>query len=180
MDAAFLECLKTTTERRWKDATIDRHVYGFQLTVGTRWLPGLEKREIDAYEDALGVRFPNALRTFLAHMNGTDLPTINVYGSSGEPHRAGVGFYSFPRDVDHVKERMARWRAEWLEIRDVLAEQGTVIGETDVCVPIYGHRGVLCTSDPESDVVLSIMETDAIVYGPTLHDYLEQLLRGGG
>jgi hypothetical protein len=74
---------KEQTEALWANAELDPRVYGYQIRRGTRWNPGLRMEEIDAYELALGVSFPASFRRMIALMNGTDLPTINLYGSSG-------------------------------------------------------------------------------------------------
>jgi len=43
-------------------------------------------------------------------------------------------------------------------------------------VPIYGHRYIVCTSNLNSSIVLSIVliDTDAIVYGNSLREYLHK------
>src|SRR5215467_5581370 len=106
LDSDFLKSFKQATEDKWRNKSIDPSICGFQFQQGTRWIPGLSNEQILDFESALRVRFPLDFRTFLREMNGTDLPTINVYGSYGEPHRQSVGVYSFPRDIELVKERI--------------------------------------------------------------------------
>ena len=56
-----------------------------------------------------------------------------------------------------------------------MAEQGFVLAPGADLVPIYIHRYVVCTSNLESSVVLSIHDgADAIVYGNSLKEYLER------
>ena len=114
-------------------------------------------------------------------MNGTDLPTINVYAGCGEPPRTSVGVYSFPRDLEIVKRRIEDLRDSRHEISADLEEQGFDLTAGDGLVPIYGHRYVVCTSDRARCVVVSLVvhSTDAIVYGKSLQEYLErEFLRG--
>lgn len=123
----------------------------------------------------IGVRFPDDFRQFLEWMNGTDLPTLNVYGSSGEPLRESVGVYAYPRDIKHVRLLMEEVQRTWGNLRITMAEDGFQLSETAKAVPLYAHRYVLCDLDPSSSTVLSIYDsTDAIVYGHSLQEYLER------
>jgi hypothetical protein len=109
-------------------------------------------------------------------MNGTDLATLNVYGSCGEPPRESVGVYSYPRDIERAKTRIEDIRASRAEITADLAEQGFELPAEANLVPVYIHRYVVCTSILNSSVVLSVVvnAADAIVYGNSLREYLEK------
>jgi len=171
----FLTEFKRKTEKRWCEKSVAPQIYGFQLQAGTRWNPGLSDQEIRAYEIEVGFSFPSDFKRFLGVMNGTDLPTLNIYGSSGVPSRESVGIYAYPRD----RERVQCCIAEANENRDILAatlaEQGFVLSVSAKLMPIYAHRYVVCDSDQKSSVVLSIWNSeDAIVYGYSLQEYLER------
>jgi hypothetical protein len=172
----FLSELKRATEQKWSQESLDPTVYGFQVQRGTRWNPGLSNHEILEYENALGMRFPYDFRAFLSVMNGTDLPALNVYAYSGEPHRTSVGVYSYPRDLKIVEERIGHFRERRDEIARDLREQGFDLPNQAGLVPIHGHRYVVCTSNLESSVVLSVVvhDVDAIVYGNSLREFLER------
>ena len=124
----------------------------------------------------MGVRFPHDFNAFLRAMNGTDLPTLNVYGYCGEPHRKSVGVYSYPRDIELVKRRIEDISGSRAEIASDLAEQGFELLPEAMLVPVFIHRYVVCSSNPEDSVVLSIVvrDTDAIVYANSLKEYLEK------
>lgn len=171
----FLRELQRATEAEWSERSVDPTQYGFQFQQGTRWNSGLSAELVAEYESVLGVRFPHDFKAFLRAMNGTDLATLNVYGNCGEPHRESVGVYSYPRDIEIVKQQIEHFRSGRAEITADLAEQGFELSATASLVPIYGHRYLVCTSNLESSVVLSIVVhgTDAIVYGHSLRDYLE-------
>jgi hypothetical protein len=113
-------------------------------------------------------------------MNGTDLPTLNVYASCGEQPRESVGVYSYPTDLGIVKLRMEDARESRDEITTDLREQGFDLPPEADLVPIYLHRYVVCTSDLNRSVVLSIVvhSADAIVYGNSLQEYLEREFLG--
>ena len=108
-------------------------------------------------------------------MNGTDIPTLNVYGNSGYPPRQSVGVYSYPRDMGIVEQQIENVRECRVELGKTLSDQGFVLPAEASLVPIYGSRYLVCTSDPNSSVVLSIEDgADAIVYGDSLKGYLER------
>jgi hypothetical protein len=174
LSSDFLAHFKSATETMWRDKQINPTLCGFQFQQGTRWNPGLPDAEIADYEDILGVRFPDDFRSFLRAMNGTDIPTLNTYGYNGEPARQSVGVYSYPRDIEVVKRRMgevSEWRPE---LAASMAEQGFDLAADADLAPIYIHRFVVCTSDLSRSPVLSINDgSDAIVYGNSLKEYLE-------
>ena len=176
----FLAEFKRATEQKWSQQDINPAVYGFQFQRGTRWNPGLSDDKIAEYENVLGVRFPVDFRTFLRRMNGTDIPTLNVYGYGGEPHRTSVGIYSYPIDLEIVKQRIEDVRESRDEITTDLRDQGFDLSVEAGLVPIYAHRYVVCTSNLNHSVVLSIVvhSTDAIVYGESLQEYLEREFLG--
>lgn len=180
LDGDFLRGFKQATETKWLKKSINPAIYGFQFQQGTRWNPGLSDDLIADYESALRVRFPHDLKAFLREMNGTDLPTLNVYGFCGEPHRNSVGVYSYPRDIEIVKQRIERISSSRTEIAADLAEQGFELLPEANLVPIYSHRYVVCSSNLDSSVVLSIVVrgVDAIVYGNSLREYLEEEFLG--
>ena len=174
--ADFLTDFKRSTEAKWTKKSIDPTLYGFQFQRGTRWNAGLSDEMVCEYEDVLRVRFPHDFSAFLREMNGTDLATVNVYGSGSEPHGESVGVYSYPRDIESVKARIEDIRAHRTEIVADLAGQGFELPAKASLVPVFIHRYVVCTLDLNSSVVLSIVvnSTDAVVYGNSLREYLEK------
>jgi len=174
IDKHFLAEFKRLTEFKWATQSIDPNIAGFQFQRGTRWLPGLSEEQIATYEAVVGSQFPHDLKAFLHEMNGTDLPTVNIYASCGAPHQQSVGVYSYPRDIDLVRDRIHLVLEHRAAVASDLASQGFHLGENANLVPIYGHRYVVSTPDPSSSVVLSVVvnEVDAIVYGDSLQEYL--------
>jgi hypothetical protein len=168
--------LKRATEAKWHEKSIDPTLYGFQFQRGTRWNEGLADEMVTAYERVLRVRFPHVFRSLLCGMNGTDLATLNVYGSRDDPPRESVGVYSYPRDLERVKTQIEDIRASRAEITADLAEQGFELPAKANLVPVYIHRHVVCTSILNSSVVLSVVvnAADAIAYGNTLREYVEK------
>lgn len=73
----------------------------------------MSEDKIAEYENVLGVRFPYDFRAFLGAMNGTDLPTLNIYGYRPEPPHTLVGVYSYPQDVELVKHLIEECHAAY-------------------------------------------------------------------
>jgi hypothetical protein len=171
----FLTEFKRVTEAKWTEKSINPTLYGFQFQRGTRWNAGLSDEMVTEYEGILRIRFPHDFKAFLREMNGTDLATLNVYGSCGEPQRESVGVYSYPRDIEIVTRLIQEIRLNRDEIATNLAGQGFELPAEASLVPVFSHRYVVCTSNLNSSVVLSIVvnDTDAIVYGNSLREYLE-------
>jgi hypothetical protein len=169
----FLAEFKRATEAKWHGRPINPNIYGFQFQQGTHWNPGLLEDKISDYENLLGVRFPHDFRALLRAMNGTDLPTLNIYGYRPEPPHTSIGVYSYPRDVELVKHLIKEVQEDRRALTTTLAEQGFDLPVATNLVPIYGHRYVVCTSDLDNSVVLSVPSgEDAVVYGTSLQAYL--------
>lgn len=170
----FLSELKRTTEQKWSQVSIDPTVYGFQFQCGTHWNPGLSNHEILEYEAMLSMRFPHDFRAFLSVMNGTDLPTLNIFGSSGVLPRQSPGVYSYPRDIEVVKQLIEVVQENRHSVALDLASQGFHLPDQASLVPVYGHRYVVCTRKLNTSAVLSIVvnDVDAIVFGTSLREYL--------
>lgn len=175
----FLEGFRNQTETRWRKTSLDSRIYGFQLQAGTRWCTGLLDEQILAYENDVSIQFPLDFKVLLRSMNGTDIPTVNIYGSSGEPTRHAIGVYSYPRDLALVRQLIL----EVSESREVLSatleEEGFDLSPNAKLMPIYAHRYVVCDQAMENCPVLSIWDAeDAIIYGHTLREYLEREFLG--
>src|SRR5215510_13282853 len=171
----FLDNFKLSTEAKWHTQPINPDLYGFQFQTGTRWNPGLSEPAILEYQDLLGLRFPYDFLAFLRKMNGTDLPTVNVYGSS-RPAAHSVGIFSYPRDLDIIRQRMQEIHRNRKDIAMNLADQGFDLVPEAGVMPIFSHRYVVCSPDLKSSVVLSVVvdDVDAIVYANSLRQYLEK------
>jgi hypothetical protein len=175
LSTEFLSEFKRKTEEIWREKSLNPRIFGFQFQPGTYWLPGLSDEQIQAYENEVCIRFPLDFKAFLRMMNGTDLPTINIYGSSDEPSREWVGVYAYPRDLESVRRRILETNENRDALRATLAKEGFALSATAKFMPIYAHRCVVCDDAHEDSSVLSIWDTeDAIVYGYTLQEYLER------
>jgi hypothetical protein len=170
----FLIDFKHQTETFWQNTVINPAVYGFQFQKGTRWNQGLTINEIVSYELALDTQFPYDYKHMLGFMNGTDLPTLNIYGSNGQPQQEYVGVYSYPRDLPIIQSRIREIDKDRSEIALELQEQGFNLEPTEHLVPIFSHRYIVCGLDLNKSAVISIMGTDVVIYGDSLRAYLQK------
>jgi len=173
IDSVF--AFKSASEEKWRNISIKGTSRGFQIQAQTRWNPGLTDETITQYEVAVGASFPPDFRMFLRCMNGTDIPAIDVRGSSGEPPRFAPGFYSYPRDLERIKANIEYVGQDGVQLAATLEEQGFHLPDDAKLIPIFGHRYVVCFPILDSSPVLSIWDaSDAIVYGRSLLAYLEK------
>ncbi|MBC8038154.1 MAG: SMI1/KNR4 family protein [Rhizobiales bacterium] len=169
----FMKAFLFETETKWASGKINNGVYGFQFQPGMKWNPGLSQEEINSYQSVLGIPFPKDLVTFLQYANGTDQKTVNVYDDDGNPHAYASGVYRYPHDIEAIKQRI-EWLAEdWEAALESLKLEADVLGKNPKFAPIYSHRYVLCNGNPDSSIVCSIQGSDAIVYGSSLKEYLQ-------
>jgi hypothetical protein len=162
----FFHWLKKESEKQWENIEINKVIYGFQLQKGTKWLPGLTDAQITEYEKLLGFGFPEIYKMFLKCMNGMDKETINVYGESGESYKYGVGYYSYPRDINTVKENI-----DWICKEFKTTQQELDKKEIPHIVPIVSHR-FLVMDRCETNPVLSMYGNDVVPYADSLNNFL--------
>jgi hypothetical protein len=173
IDKQFILRFKQTTEERWRNKELNPMIYGYQFQKGTCWNPGLSEKEIDRYEKDIGIAFPNELRILLGFINGTDRPTVNIYGNDGSPHQTSVGVYTYPRDLELVKSRIEVLNENWKNIRTLLSEVALTHAGGDL-FPFFIHRFVVCGAGYPGCPVISVHGRDAILYCESLRDYLEK------
>jgi len=87
--------------------------------------------------------------------------------------------YSYPRDIESVRNCIANAVSDKEMLIVTLADQGFSLAPTAGLMPIYAHRFVVCDGDPETSIVLSVWDSeDAIIYGYSLQEYLEREFLG--
>ncbi|MFB8404859.1 hypothetical protein [Streptomyces sp. NPDC055912] len=143
--------------------------------------PGLGEAELDAVEERFGFRFAADHRVFLA----AGLPL-------GSPHwpdwRGG--------DPDDLADRLARpadgllfdvehngfWHPAWgprpSRVAEALRLARAELTSVPPLVPLYSHRYLPGTPGDWGHPVLSVVQTDIIVYGNDLADYLRHEFTG--
>jgi hypothetical protein len=157
----FFEAIKKIANDYWSDKEISKDVYGFQIQKGTKWKNGLSDLEIAKFEDEIGFKFPTALRNFYKTMNGIDKKGINVYGNSGENFAYQPIYYSYPEDLDIIKEYIT-----WIYEENKVNYDQLLQENISRIFPVCGHRFVLV--DGTENYVLSMYGDDVIFWADNI------------
>jgi SMI1 / KNR4 family (SUKH-1) len=159
--------LKKKSEEYWSKIELNPRIYGFQVQKGTKWKEGLTKKEIENFEQILGFRFPQIYKDYLTVMNGTEKDTINIYGNSGEEFNYGKGYYSYPEDIEEIKDNI-NWILESFKV----TTEDIVKKHIPNIIPIVSHRFLIadkCVANP----ILSMYGDDVILYDNALPSFIE-------
>jgi hypothetical protein len=81
--------------------------------------------------------------------------------------REGVLF-----DVEHNNIWCPGWGEKPSSVKSALDRCSELIADAPKLIPVYGHRYIVSGAEPHSNPVLSVHQTDIIVYGATLEQYL--------
>lgn len=143
----FFRWLKKMSEKVWENTEMKLGVFGFQTQKETKWLEGLSEEEIAEYESELGFSFPEIYKFYLRNMNGTDKPAINNYEDSKEVAYAS-NYYSFPRDLEIVKDRI-----KWIYEEFLVDEEEVRRKNIPHIIPFVGHRFLIADNCVENPVL---------------------------
>ena len=192
----FLEWLRLTTEREW-DAVPEKTLADFERAGvggsawrrGTRWTGGLSEGEIDEAERRYGLDFPPDYRLFLRVLHATTPRQIGARFVEGRGMRAveRPAFFDWRRDDEDIREALAwpldgllfdiennaLWLPSWGPRPDSVPERRghveALVANAPKLVPVVGHRYIVPV---EPHVVLSVYQSDIIVYGNDLRAFL--------
>lgn len=165
----FMAYLVDETEDRWADIELNPEIFGPQVAAETLWRDGLSDEDIAAYEKDLGFTFPDDVKTFLSLVNGWDKNQILTHGPEVKGEVTGV--YAYPDDLVEVKDRIAELKKDLDSAFEPLGYDKALWKDVHF-LPIFAHRYVVCTPDPEVSAVISYHPGDTILYGDSLQDYL--------
>lgn len=182
LDDDFLTWVRVTTERAWQRGA-------GSWVPGTRWTGGTD---VAALERRLGVAFPEEHRRFLATLHATwPRRRVTRYRGERQVEVEVPGFYDWHRDADAIAEARAGvvgglvfdvehnglWPAAWGPRPDAPRARATrvaaLVAAAPTLFPIVGHRFVVAGTP---GLVLSIHQSDIIVYGSDLREYLQNEL----
>ncbi|MCY1071055.1 hypothetical protein OV090_40310 [Nannocystis sp. RBIL2] len=196
----FLRWLGAKTEEAWSRgaeptlADFEKNgAGGCDWRRGTRWTGGLSDAELAEVEQRFDVRFPAEHRLFLQVLHATE-PRMFCAGFDDDDRLVAdeaPGFYHWQRDEAAIRAAFAQlvdglvfdvennvlWPDSWGprpgEADERRARVETLVAGAPRLLPIYGHRYVLAEGPT---LVLSVWQSDIIVYGRDLRDYLLQEL----
>lgn len=197
-DEAFLVWFRDATESAWashRPRTFDDYVAdgvgGADWQRGTRWTRDLTDGDIDDLERSWGLRFPPDYRLFLRHLHATDRPRLGAaFDGNVLVPVSGPGVYHWRRDAAQLRDALDRvldgilfdvehgvlWPAGWGP-RPATAEERERVVRAQVAAaprlaPILAHRALVLEPCVAGNPVLSVHQTDIIVYGGDLRSYL--------
>jgi hypothetical protein len=153
----FFEKIKRLSERYWEKTNLNEKLYGYQIQQNSKWKNGLNEQEIADFEKAMGFNFPLSLKNFYKTMNGLTKKGINIFGNNGSKPVFGSVFYSFPDDLEIIKESI-KLVCEENSIRT--SDLGTL--NRSRIFPVFSHRFILI-DEPENPI-LSICGMDKIYW----------------
>ena len=197
-DEAFLRWFQQRSEETWRGyqtKTFDEftlsQVGGSDWQQGTYWHSGLSEQEIATIEQHYHVQFPPDYRLFLHMLHCVDRPHVGakyVDGKTLAPITLPA-FYDWQKDTEALQaayewliegllfdvQHNALWPQSWGEKPAMADGQETRIRElvsaAPKLIPIFGHRYLLAEPCKAGNPVLSIYQSDMIIYGMDLRHY---------
>ena len=151
-------------------------------SAGVEVQEGLTDAEVASVEDRLAIRFPPDLRAFLAEglPVGRSFPDWRSEPDDSLRARLQAPVEGVLFDVEHN----AAWLADWGERPERTDEALRVarerLAQAPALVPVYGHRYLPAEPPQAGNPVLSVHQSDIIVYGPDLASYLEAEFNSSG
>ena len=161
----FFESIKTESEKFWANTLPVKNIYGFQIQKDTKWRPGLDDKEIKEFETSLGFTFPKSLRNFYKTMNGVTKQGINIYGSDGTTPVFRSMFYSYPADIQLIKQQI-----DWVYEATSVKKADLDSLEVSRILPVFQHRFMLI--DIPDNPILSMYGDDIIYWADNLSKLL--------
>jgi hypothetical protein len=197
-DKTFLCWFQEQTEEAWQryqtrtfEEFVVSRVGGKDWQQGTRWLGGLREQEIVTIEQHYHVRFPPDYRLFLQVLHSVDRPQVGtryVDDKTMIPITA-PSFYHWQKDAQAIQTAY-EWLVEglffdvqqnnlWLQswgTKPGTAEAQAVrvrelVNAAPKLVPLLGHRYLLTEPCEMGNPVLSIHQSDIIIYSVDLRTY---------
>jgi hypothetical protein len=197
----FLGWFGERTEAYWAthDAAtladyVRRGVGGSDWQRDTRWLNGLSDDEIDGVERSWSLRFPPDYRLFLRCLHSVDRPMTGAHfrdpqdGDRLVPDES-PSFYYWLTDTGAIQGRFdwlveglqfdvehnVLWPASWGQKPASLEAQKERVRELVAAapklIPVFSHRYLLAEPCQVGNPVLSVYQSNIIVYGYDLRSY---------
>lgn len=137
--------------------------------------PGLSDDELQTIESRYQIQFPSDLRAFLraAVPRGTAFPDWR----SDSPSELievlrwpedGIAF-----DVEHNSIWLREWGAQPAKSQAAIEMARELVRQAPLLIPVYAHRYLPTEPMAAGNPVFSIYQSDIIVYGSDLRDYLQ-------
>ena len=194
-DRNFLSWFKTETEKKWSNykerdpkELQSVKVSNCDFQKGSKWVAGMTDNEISRIEFDWGITFPPDYRLFLQILHTINQPMI-CPGFDGK-YRYIPSFYNWQTEQDSIKQALQTiiegllfdvehnnvWLHSWgekPESQKVTQEKiHELVVKAPKLIPVFGHQYLLAEPCVAGNPVLSIVQSDIIVYSTCLRNYL--------
>jgi len=137
--------------------------------------PGLAPDELGAIETTHGFRFPPDLRALLA----AGLPTGDRFPDwRGDPPAIEAllraPFEGLLFDVEHNALWLADWGSRPATAEGARQQAVSALSTVPTLVPVWAHRYLPTQPPGAGNPVLSVHQSDIVIYGADLADYLSR------
>lgn len=181
---SFLNWLRKETEAAWAKLPAGERE-GWQKD--TKWAGGLSDDQLASAEKFFGHPFPDDFKLFLKTLHTTTQPPRRPREGKLVP---APGFHDWVNEKEALRQAFAApvegllfdvehnglWLAEWGAKPQSARERQAVVrreaSNSSPLIPIFGHRYLVATPKESGNPVLSINQSDVIVYGDDLRSYL--------
>lgn len=172
--------IKYKAEKKFKRIELRDDVYGFQILPDAKFLKGISRKEIDELQLLFGFDFPWEYREMLLTFSNidTNLISINPEDKSDIEYASEKFFYQYPEDYKKSRLLINEINKNKFEAELALTEAGFDITKIVGYIPMYSHRALVVFEDKYLSPVISVMQSDIIMFGNNLREYLKnELLR---
>ncbi|MFW0738684.1 hypothetical protein [Flavobacterium sp. T12S277] len=172
--------IKYKAEKNFKRIKLREDVYGFQIQPNAKFLKGISRKEIDALQVLFGFDFPWDYREMLLTFSNldTDLISINPEDKSDIEYASENFFHQYPEDFEKSRRLIDEINENKFEAELALTEAGFDVSKIVGYIPMHNHRALVVFEDKYLSPVISVMQSDIIMFGNNLREYLEnELLR---
>jgi hypothetical protein len=141
---------------------------------GIAFDPGLSDAEVTAAESRFGFRFPPDLRAFLqtALPRGSGFPDWRSGDEAALRDWLDVPLRGVIFDIEHNGFWLPEWGARPQSVADAMRVAEQLVAAAPRLIPVYMHRMMPDEPHLPGNPVFSVHQTDIIVYGANLQDYL--------
>ncbi|KAF1066967.1 MAG: hypothetical protein GAK45_01784 [Pseudomonas citronellolis] len=142
---------------------------------GHRLASGLSEAELSAVERHLGVALPADLRRLLAIALpcGEGFPDWRQLDDPELARQLAWPAEGIAFDVEHNAFWLATWGKRPANLEQALAHAHQQVAAAPRLIPLYGHRYLPSAPSRAGNPVLSVYQTEIILYGRDLAAYVE-------
>ncbi|MFB3388080.1 hypothetical protein [Flavobacterium sp. LAR06] len=167
-------------EKKFKKIQLRDDVWGFQIQPNTKFIKGISRKEIDQLQILFGFDFPWEYREMLLIFSNieTNLISINPEDKLDIKYARENFFHQYPEDFEKLRGFIDQINENKFEAELVLTEAGFDVSKIVGYIPMHNHRALVVFEDKYLSPVISAMQSDIIMFGNNLREYLKnELLR---